>query len=116
MIGVGIMQGRLLPPVNGRLQCFPAGRWMDEFALAAVADLEAIEWIYDAAGEHSNPLPTEDGRVRMGELASKNGVHVRSVCADYFMERPLLRGAAVDRAEASAHLRSLLSWAQRARI
>ena len=89
---------------------------MDEFALAAAAELEAIEWIYDEAGALSNPLPTEDGRVRMGELACENGVRVLSVCADCFMERPLLHGAVVDRAERWAHLRSLLSWAQRAGI
>lgn len=110
------MQGRLVPPVNGRLQCFPAGRWMDEFSLAAAAGLEAVEWIYDAPGALQNPLPSDVDRVRIGELASENGVRVLSVCADYFMDRPLLRGAVVDRAEALTHLRSLLSWAQSADI
>lgn len=105
------MQGRLVPPVNGRLQCFPASRWKDEFPLAAAAGLEAIEWIYDAPGALQNPLPSDADRGRIGELARENGVRVLSVCADYFMDRPLLRGAAVDRAEALTHLRSLLSWA-----
>lgn len=116
MSGVGIMQGRLVPPINGRLQCFPASRWMDEFPLAAAAGLEAIEWVYDVAGALRNPLSSDDGRVRIRQLAGENAVRVLSVCADYFMERALLRGEVADRAEASAHLRSLLSWAQSAGI
>ena len=44
---IGIMQGRLVPPVKGRIQAFPSERWRDEFALAQQAGLQAIEWIYD---------------------------------------------------------------------
>ena len=28
---IGIMQGRLVPPVKGRIQAFPSERWRDEF-------------------------------------------------------------------------------------
>ena len=53
---LGIMQGRLLPPEEQRFQSFPRQRWRDEFALAAAAGLDTIEWIYDAYGEDVNPL------------------------------------------------------------
>src|SRR5215813_7340075 len=116
MIGVGIMQGRLVPPIDDLLQSFPVGRWMDEFPLAAAAGLDAIEWIYDVRGALENPIQTEVGRIRMGELSNDFGVRVLSVCADYFIERRLLLGEAVERDRNAAHLRTLLSWANKAGI
>ena len=61
MSRVAIMQGRLVPPEAGRFQSFPRDRWRDEFAFAAQAGLDAIEWIYDQYGEDVNPLTTSDG-------------------------------------------------------
>ncbi len=90
MSRVGIMQGRLLPPVAGRIQCFPAQGWDREFALAAEAGLECIEWIYDLSGERANPLASDEGVAEMKRLATLSGVPVLSLCADYFMERPLV--------------------------
>ncbi|TAN50397.1 MAG: sugar phosphate isomerase/epimerase, partial [Rhodospirillales bacterium] len=39
MIDVGVMQGRLLLPFEGRFQAFPAKGWQEEFALAARAGI-----------------------------------------------------------------------------
>jgi L-ribulose-5-phosphate 3-epimerase len=88
---VAIMQGRLVPPVDGRIQCFPRERWREEFALAAAADIDAIEWIFDVTGLDVNPVTTDAGLQELTELTAQTGVAIRSVCADYFMERPLLR-------------------------
>jgi L-ribulose-5-phosphate 3-epimerase len=93
-VTVAIMQGRLLPPLDGRIQCFPRDGWRDEFILAATADLDAIEWIYDVVGLDVNPVATDAGLHEMAALSNQTGVSVRSVCADYFMERPLLRSGA----------------------
>ena len=87
---VGIMQGRLLPPIAGRIQCFPVEGWEREFGLAAKADLECIEWIYDLPGESGNPLASDGGIAEMRRLVELSGVPVLSLCADYFMERLLL--------------------------
>ena len=84
------MQGRLLPPVAGRIQCFPAEGWDREFALAAKAGIECIEWIYDLSGESANPLASDEGIAEMRRLARLSNVPVLSLCADYFMERPLV--------------------------
>lgn len=89
---IGIMQGRLVPPVDGRLQTFPADRWADEFTLAAQAGLDRIEWIYALATVEANPLWSPDGLQRVRDLAGASGVAVRSVCADCFMEEPLIVG------------------------
>ena len=88
---IAIMQGRLLPPSAGRFQCFPRDGWRDEFPLAAAAGLGAIEWIYDLHGADVNPIAADDGVASMKALSAQSGVVVRSLCADYFMDLPLLR-------------------------
>ncbi len=40
---LGIMQGRLVPPVDGKIQAFPAGSWERELLLARQAGLDLIE-------------------------------------------------------------------------
>ena len=87
---IGIMQGRLLPKINERIQCFPAEQWRDEFSLAEQADLKLIEWIYEVYGEERNPLGTDEGITELKDLSARHGIAVRSLCADYFMDRPLL--------------------------
>lgn len=88
---IATMQGRLVPPTENRFQCFPRGRWSDEFALAAASGLTAIEWIYDLHGADVNPLASDDGLARIKTLSAQHDVVVCSLCADYFMDRPLLR-------------------------
>lgn len=95
---IGIMQGRLSPPAGAAIQAFPAGHWAEEFPAAQAAGLCCIEWIYDIGGDDVNPLCTGGGRARMRELASRHHVAVESVCADYFMAEPLLKGTAEERA------------------
>lgn len=88
---IAIMEGRLLPPSGGKVQCFPREAWRDEFGLAAAAGLSAIEWIYDLHGADVNPIATDDGLSLVKALSAQSDVLVRSLCADYFMDRPLLR-------------------------
>jgi len=90
------MQGRLVPPTPGQFQCFPRDNWQQEFKLAAGAELDCIEWIYDRHGADVNPLAHDAGIRSMQALSTKCGVSVRSLCADYFMERPLVRATAVE--------------------
>jgi L-ribulose-5-phosphate 3-epimerase len=85
------MQGRLVPPLDGRFQCFPRQNWADEFAFAATAGLDCIEWIYDQFGADVNPIATDDGVDSMLDLSERSGVRVVSLCADYFMDWPLVR-------------------------
>ena len=90
---LAVMQGRLLPPFDGHFQSFPVNRWREEFPLAAQASLDAIEWIYDSVGENDNPLATDAGLAEMARLREEHGIAVVSLCADYFMEHPLLRAS-----------------------
>lgn len=99
MTRIGIMQGRLGPPVEGRFQSFPRGRWREEFPRAAEAGLDCIEWIHDGFGLEENPLATGDGPALLQELSRRHGIGIHSVCADYFMDHLLLRGSADERRE-----------------
>ena len=96
MTRFGIMQGRLVPPVADRFQCFPRRSWADEFALAAEAGLDCIEWIYDEFGADVNPIATDDGIDTIRELSERHGIGVVSLCADYFMDRPLVRATGAE--------------------
>lgn len=94
---VGIMQGRLAPPVGDQIQAFPAERWRDEFPAARAAGLDSIEWIYDAGNDDANPIVSDDGIAEMRALAAENEINVVSLCADYFMAEPLLKGTPDER-------------------
>lgn len=89
--GLYTMQGRLVSPQDGRFQSFPRGQWREEVELAAAAGLRGIEWIYDLYGEGANPLETPQGRIELKACLAEQGVSVVSICADYFMDCPLLR-------------------------
>jgi hexulose-6-phosphate isomerase len=102
---IGIMQGRLLPPVNGQIQSFPAERWPEEFELAAAAGLRSIEWIFDGP---ANPIMDNGAADRELAKAEIFGVRVFSVCADHFMDEQLLRATQSERAERLAVLRALV--------
>jgi hexulose-6-phosphate isomerase len=85
------MQGRLLRPTADKFQCFPRDGWEEEFASASAVPLDGLEWIYDLHGLNANPLETESGLARMKELSARHHVTIHSLCADYFMDLPLLR-------------------------
>jgi L-ribulose-5-phosphate 3-epimerase len=110
---LGIMQGRLVAPVESRIQAFPSGRWAEEFPRAAAAGLQAIEWIYDTYGLGANPLETDQGIDCINQLSRAHGVAVRSICADYFMDFALVRATADERAERLEKLAWLLGQARR---
>lgn len=108
-MAIGVMQGRLSPPEDGRHQCFPRTRWRDEFPLAALAGLAAIEWIWDAQGADVNPLARDDGVREIRTLSERHGVPVRSVCADYFMTFPMVRASVEDLAGRRAEFAWLIN-------
>lgn len=82
---VGIMQGRLSPRPQERLQAFPKESWEEEFSLAKKLGLDGIEWIFEAPEAEANPLRTSQGRSRIRQIVAETEVPVLSVCGDYFM-------------------------------
>jgi len=88
--GLYTMQGRLSEPEDGRFQSFPRSHWETEITLAPKVPLRGIEWIYDLYGEGANPLETAEGRHELRGKLQLAGIKVTSICADYFMDCPLL--------------------------
>ena len=109
---IGLMQGRLSPPDRGRLQSFPTRIWRAEFALAQHAGLSCIEWIYDQESESVNPLRTDDGLQEIRRVSEDSGVSVWSVCADYYMTRPLIEPDGTIHQPTQRHLSWLLGRLQ----
>ena len=116
MTRIRIMQGRLVPPIEGRFQSFPRGRWREEIASAREAGLDGIEWIYDTFGEGLNPIETEEGRRLVMQLCADHHVIVDSVCADYFLDQPLLRAHGADRERLEHRLHELVAYCGPLRI
>jgi len=108
---IGVMQGRLSPPVSGRIQSFPVDTWREEFFRAREAGLDCIEWIYEAGTEVVNPLRTDAGIVEIQRLVEASGVEVRSICADYYMAERLVAPDGALQSKAVEHLRWLVERA-----
>lgn len=89
---IGIMQGRLSPPINNLIQAFPIQKWRDEFSLAKLIGVSCIEWIYEKEVGFVNPISTDKGIAEILLIARESTVMVESLCADYFISEPLLRG------------------------
>lgn len=102
------MQGRLVPPEPGRFQSFPRAQWEAEFANAAVVPIDYIEWIVDQYGDDINPLRSEQGISHLQRLMDSTGVAIRAICADYFMDFPLVRCTLQQRGERLAQLHQIL--------
>ena len=110
---MGIMQGRLSPPVAGKIQAFPAETWANEFRLAREAGLDCIEWVYEKETEHANPLKDPVGIARVIELSRQSGVAVWSVCADYYMTERLVTECGIPDRQNLEHLKLLIERCSR---
>lgn len=88
---VGIMQGRLSPAVDGKIQAFPWNSWEQEFYRAKEIGLDLIDWVAEADKFYENPLLTAQGAKTIRALIAKTGVRIGAVCAHYFVDCPLLQ-------------------------
>lgn len=91
---IGIMQGRLLPPVGGRIQAFPGVDWPREFALARALGYESIELTIETASLETHPVISAAGRAELAAAVQANGVALAGLCCDVFMETPFKEPAA----------------------
>jgi len=87
---IGIMQGRLSPRIDGKIQAYPASTWQKEFEIAQEIGYAAIEWIVEKPVE-TNALMTDSGKVEIKKAIASTGVRIDYVCADIFMQQPLVR-------------------------
>jgi L-ribulose-5-phosphate 3-epimerase len=88
MARIGLMQGRLSEMIDGKIQSFPWNSWQEEFAIAATARFELIEWTLDWMKLDENPLMLSTGQQCIRSLAARYGVQVQSLTGDCFMQAP----------------------------
>src|SRR3989344_4831089 len=111
---IGIIQGRLTPSPDGRLQFFPKDNWRNEFAFAFRIGFDALEPIIEAEDLAANPLMDDGLLAEMRQLVEQNNISVVSVCADVFMDYPLHRvGNLKEKTFACQVLRKLIDNCQR---
>ncbi len=86
---LGIVQGRLSPPVNNQIQSFPLECWQDEFPLCRSLGIECMEWLFKYDNVPDNPLCSDQGIKEMIKFAQDHNVRINAVLADYFMIKKL---------------------------
>lgn len=88
---LGFMLGRFSPIEKGRIQSFPWLTWRDEFVLAKKYGFCLMEWVVEHDRLSENPLMSDMGRAKINELMKKNGVSVRSITCDTYIQEPFYK-------------------------
>lgn len=89
------MQGRLSPPVAGKIQAFPWESWREELTIAQQCGITLMEWTLDQDRLYENPLMAEEGREEIKLLMRKTGVRINSLTGDCFMQAPFYKARGV---------------------
>jgi L-ribulose-5-phosphate 3-epimerase len=108
---IGIMQGRLSPRIDGKIQAYPASTWQKEFEIAKEIGYAAIEWIVEKPVE-TNALMTDSGKAEIKKVIASTGVRIDYVCADIFMQQPLVRMTEDKKKQNKEYLASILKNAK----
>jgi hexulose-6-phosphate isomerase len=108
---IGIMQGRLSPRIDGKIQAYPANTWQKEFEIAQEIGYAAIEWIVENPVE-TNALMTDSGKAEIKKVIVSTGVRIDYVCADIFMQQPLVRMTEEIKSQNKEYLASILKNAK----
>lgn len=88
---IGIIQGRLTAS-GGKLQCFPYGKWKEEFFVARSLGFDCIELIVERKLGAPNPLWDAQGVRELIAVSKESGVRAFSLCDDQIMDAGLLAG------------------------
>ena len=108
---IGIMQGRLSPRIDGKIQAYPASTWQKEFEIAQEIGYAAIEWIIEKPVE-TNALMTDSGKAEIKKIIASTGVRIDYVCADIFMQQPLVRMTKDTKSQNKEYLSAILKNAK----
>ena len=105
---IGFMQGRLSPPVDGRIQAFPRDQWREEFILADEVGFRIMEWTLDHEQLLDNPLMNTAGRQEIRQLSELHGVAIPSLTGDCFMQAPFWKASGKQRYQLEGFVRVVL--------
>jgi L-ribulose-5-phosphate 3-epimerase len=105
---IGFMQGRLSPPIDGKIQAFPWPYWENEFSVAAGIGLSSMEWTLDQDRIFDNPLMTLSGQEIIRRHATQSGVAISSLTGDCFMQAPFWKAGDQSRRQLIATFEKVL--------
>ena len=108
---IGIMQGRLSPRIDSKIQAYPASTWQKEFEIAQEIGYASIEWIVEKPVE-TNALMTTSGKTEIKKVIASTGVRIDYVCADIFMQQPLVRMTEETKSQNKEYLLKILENAK----
>lgn len=83
-----MMQGRLSPIIDNRIQTFPTENWEQEIQQCSKLGIKLIEWTVDTLTFSQNPILQESANTRVNSLLDENKIEIPSVTCDYYMENP----------------------------
>ena len=85
---IGVMQGRLSPIVNNKIQAFPKKNWKSEFKKANSLNIHIIEWTIDHKEFEKNPIFSSSKIKELSHLKKKYKIKTPSITCDCFMQKP----------------------------
>tara|TARA_A100001035_G_scaffold256944_1_gene232604 strand:+ start:1176 stop:2015 length:840 start_codon:yes stop_codon:yes gene_type:complete len=85
---LGVMQGRLSPIVNNKIQCFPFKHWTREFKKLRSLNINKMEWTIEYPLFYKNPLMGTRGQKKINELKKKYKIEINSITCDSLMQKP----------------------------
>ena len=106
--GIGFLQGRLSPMVNGKIQAFPWNCWQHEFKIAYNNGFSIMEWTLDQDRLYKNPLMTEKGQLEIMDLSNKYEISIPSLTGDCFMQAPFYKAHGKDRETLLQDLKNII--------
>jgi hexulose-6-phosphate isomerase len=107
---IGIMQGRLSPRIDGKIQAYPEKTWQKEFELASQIGYSHIEWIVENPLQR-NALFSTEGIAEIKKVIAETRVTIQYICADIFMQQPLFENSEELRIENNKIFRNLVTAA-----
>ena len=85
---LGVMQGRLSPILNGKIQSFPWQNWKNEFYDLYDLNINLVEWTIDQENLYENPIMNSKDQIVIKRLMKKCKVKIISLTGDCFMQAP----------------------------
>lgn len=113
---IGVMQGRLSLPINGKVQSFPTKTWKKEFMLAKKLSFKFIEWTLDYKNLNKNPLLLSSGQEIIRKLCNQNNITINSITGDCFMQHPFWKANKLIKKKLINQLKEIIDSASKIKI
>ena len=86
---IGIMQGRLSPIKNGKIQSFPWENWKKEIKDLKKMNIKILEWTLDYPNLKRNPLFFKKKEIKKLDQINVNSVTCDFLCKSHFLNQKI---------------------------